>query len=348
MAARLIESSNRSTSMLYGTVSNERQRQHFQHPDGPLDFGRIPSAEAACVVIDDTHVSRHQLRVEEVSDNRVRIENNGRSTVFFRDGSRLEPQSADHRSLPVHLTVGHSVIELSFAPLNVNSARASATFAVDHYDDVVFLTLGDSTLDFPFPMAIGYRQLTNFATYTERYKELLRLAENLIAFVGSAMLASLTPERLRELNHKLSRPALEYWKGGISPGNWLDLCIHATLQMSEQPENALTKQFIDLKSHKETKGSLGETFRMLVRAKNDFKHDRGPSVESECQQGCIAIGELLNRVFDALSFLKSHTLYLVQDVNPHRRGNLADVMLLKCMGGNPGFLTEQRVLPPTI
>jgi hypothetical protein len=333
--------------MLYGTVTNERQRQHFQHPSGTLDFGRLPSTESACVVIDDTHVSRQQLRVEEVADRKVRLENTGRSTVFFRDGTRLGPQESDDREMPIHLTVGHSVIEFSFEPLHISSARASGTLAVDQFDDVVFLTLGDSTLDFQFPMAIGYRQLTGFATYTERYKELLRLGENLIAFVASTMLALLDTERLMALNKKLSGPALGYWKGGISPGNWLDFCIHATLQMAEQEENELTKHFIKLQMHKEKKGSLGETFRKLLRAKNDFKHDRGPSVESEYHQACITVSDLLNRAFDSLGFLKSHTLYLVRDVNPHRRGNLADIVLLKCMGGNPGFLTEQRVQPPT-
>lgn len=333
--------------MLYGTVTNERQRQHFQHPSGSLSFGRLPSAETACVVIDDTHVSRYQLLVEETADKKVRLENTGRSTVFFRDGSRLGPQESDEREMPVHLTVGHSVIEFSFEPLNISSARASGTLAVDQFDDVVFLTLSDTIHDFPFPIATGYRQLTGLATYTERYKELLRLAENLIAFVGSATLALLDPDRLKALDQKISGPALGYWKGGISPGNWLDFCIHATLQMAEQPRNELTEHFIKLQMHKEKKGSIGETFRKLVRAKNDFKHDRGPSVESEYHQACIGVSDFLNRAFDLLGFLKSHTLYLVRDVNPHRRGTMADIVLLKCMGGNPGFLTEQRVCPPT-
>lgn len=333
--------------MLYGSVTNERQRQHFQHASGPLDFGRLPSSENACVVIDDTHVSRQQLRVEETAERKVRVENTGRSTVFFRDGTRLTPQESDEREMPIHLTVGHSVIEFSFEPLHMSSARLSGTLAVDQFDDVVFLTLNDASHDFQFPMATGYRQLTGYATYTERYKELLRLAENLIAFIASTTLALLEPERLKALNQKLSGPALGYWKGGISPGNWLDFCIHATLQMPEQEGNELTEQFIKLQIHKEKKGSLGETFRKLVRAKNDFKHDRGPSVESEYHQACITLSDYLNRVFDLLAFMKSHTLYLVRDVNPHRRGNLADIVLLKCMGGTPGFLTENRVQAPT-
>lgn len=333
--------------MLYGTVTNERQRQHFQHAEGPLEFGRLPTTDMACVVIDDTHVSRHQLRVEEISDKQVRLENVGRSTVFFRDGTRLAPNESDARGVPIHLTVGHSVIEFSLEPLHISSARVSGTLAVDQFDDVVFLTLGDSTLDFPFPIATGYRQLTGFATYTERYRELLRLAENLIAFVGSVALSLLEPDRLLALNQRLSGPALGYWKGGISPGNWLDLAVHASLQMAEQEQNPLIAGFVKLQLQKEKKGSLGETLRKMLRAKNDYKHDRGPAVESECHQACIAISDLLNRAFDSLGFLRAFTLYLVRDVNPHRRGNMADIVLLKCMGGNPGFLTETRVQPPT-
>ena len=334
--------------MLYGTVTNERQRHGFQHGTGPLNFGRLKHEELECVVIDDAYVSRDQLQIEDIGDERIRLDNRGRSTVFFRDGTRLLPNENGERALPIHLTIGQTVIEVSAKPLE--DPRLSGirnTIQIDSFSDVALVTLDDSAHGFPFPLATGYRQLNSCANSAERYKELLRQSENILAFLGSLSLALIDDSFRAELASSLGRSPVEYWRGGISPGHWLELTIHTTRLLQKQNGGPLAKELAGLDLNRENRG-LGKTLRALIKAKNDHKHDRGPSIDSEYQTGCVFVSSQLDQVFQSLSFLKQLRLLLVRDINPHRRGDKADVVFLRCMGSNPGFLTEQWVHAPNL
>jgi hypothetical protein len=333
--------------MLYGEVTNDRQRQQFQHGAGPLNFGRLALENIASVVIDDSHVSRDQLRIEELDGNRVKLDNRGRSTVFFRDGAKLTPSESCELPLPLHITIGQTVIEISSESQDPSLSGARRTIMVDSFKDVALVTLGDVAHDFQFPIAAGYRQLNSFASDAERYKEVLRLAENILAFLGSLSLALLDDERRSQISAALGQPSASFWQGGISPGHWLQLAIHATRRLRDQGDSPLAKQFGALELNRENRG-LGKLLRSLIQAKNDFKHDRGPSVESEYKAACLLITGVLGQVFGSLRFLKEHRMYLVRDVNPHRRGDMADVVFLRCMGSNPGFLTEQWEYFPSL
>ncbi|MCG8586279.1 MAG: hypothetical protein MI757_16350 [Pirellulales bacterium] len=333
--------------MLYGTVTNDNQRQQFKHSGGPLNFGRLPHAEVSCVVINDNHVSRDQCRMEEIAGDKVRVENRGRSSLFFRDGTKLVRTEAADFSLPLHITVGRTVIEVSTAPIELAPSSGQSTFEADSYEQVLFLALVDAANDFQYPLATGYRQLNSFSSNAERYKELMRLAENVLAFIASLSLTLLDEERRNRLPERLGRPLVDSWQGGISPGDWLDLSIHGIESLKEQADTEVARGLAGLEVKSEKKG-LGKNLRALIRAKNDFKHDRGPSVETEFRDGCIALCALLSESFEMLAFLKSHPIFLVRDVNPRRRGSMADIVLLSCMGNNPGFMTEQRVHPPTL
>jgi len=333
--------------MLYVEVTNDRQRQQIQHGSGPLNFGRLALEDTASVVIDDAHVSRDQMRIEELEGGRVQLDNRGRSTVFFQDGARLGPSQSRELPLPLHITIGQTVIEVSSESLDPSLSGDRRTIAVDSFKDVAFVTLGDTAHDFQFPIAVGYRQLNSFATDAERYKEVLRLAENVLAFLGSLSLAVLDDERRLHISKAVGQPAISSWQGGISPGHWLQLAIHATRGLGDQGDTSLARQLGGLELNRENRG-LGKLLRFLIRAKNDFKHDRGPSVESEYKAACLLITGVLSQVLGTLRFLKEYRMYLVRDVNPHRRGEMADVVFLRCMGSNPGFLTEQWVYSPSV
>jgi hypothetical protein len=218
---------------------------------------------------------------------------------------------------------------------------------VDSFTDVAFVALGDAAHDFQFPIATGYRQLNSIAADAERYKQVLRLAENVLAFLGSISLAILDDERRLEISEALGQPAASFWQGGISPGHWLQLAIHATRRLRDQADSSLAEQLAGLELNRENRG-LGKLLRSLIQAKNDFKHDRGPSVESEYKAACLLLTGVLSQVLGTLRFLKEYRMYLVRDVNPHRRGDMADVVFLRCMGSNPGFLTEQWVYSPSV
>jgi hypothetical protein len=333
--------------MLYVGVTNERQKQQFQHGSGPLNFGRLALEDVASVVIDDAHVSRDQLRIEELEGGQVKLENRGRSTVFFRDGAKLPPRESRELSLPLHVTVGQTVIEVSSESKDPSLSGDRRTIMVDSFKDVAFVALGDTADDFQFPIATGYRQLNSFTTDAERYKEVLRLAENTLAFLGSVSLAVLDDERRVQMSEALGQPTTSFWQGGISPGHWLQLAIHATRRLRDQSDSQLAEHLGGLELNKENRG-VGKLLRSLVQAKNDFKHDRGPSVASEYKVACLLVTGVLSQVLGYLRFLADFRFYLVRDVNPHRRGNMADVVFLRCMGSNPGFLTEQWVYAPSV
>jgi len=66
---------------------------------------------------------------------------------------------------------------------------------------------------YPYPLAYPYRKLTSIDLIQDLYMEQLRVAENILAFLGSITLALLGEKNLKEIEIK---------KGGISPGTWRD------------------------------------------------------------------------------------------------------------------------------
>ena len=100
--------------MLRIHVTNETQNDQWTHAAGPVDLGRAP-AESGTVprfIIQDSYVSRSQLRVEAVGTGQVRIENLGKA-LDLPDGSALQPKEIKIFPLPVRMTAGFSRVEIS-------------------------------------------------------------------------------------------------------------------------------------------------------------------------------------------------------------------------------------------
>lgn len=99
--------------MIKVLVVNRKQRLEIEHPNGPLEFGRIPKEGGRQIVVDDIAVSRDQLLVEELPSGRLSLQNlSGRVTIRFADGMMFPPGGSSERSLPVRLTVGDTLIEM--------------------------------------------------------------------------------------------------------------------------------------------------------------------------------------------------------------------------------------------
>ena len=105
---------------LHIEVSNPAQRTAFEHPSGPLEFGRGPQHELPrCVIAGDQSVSRDQLRVEPLADGRIRLENLSANTPVVVEGQSdpiIHLQARD-LSVPVAVTAGRTRIE--FRPVAV-------------------------------------------------------------------------------------------------------------------------------------------------------------------------------------------------------------------------------------
>jgi adenylate cyclase len=103
--------------MLRVCVSNQRQQKRLEHGAGPLEFGRMEHPQGLPrVVLADPHVSREQLRVTETPEGRLEVQNlSTRTPVYFSDGQVLEANTTRQFNLPVRLTAGTTLIEISLA-----------------------------------------------------------------------------------------------------------------------------------------------------------------------------------------------------------------------------------------
>ena len=75
--------------MLQIHLSNKREQQHFEHASGPLEFGRGPQRNCMprCI-IQDLYVSKDHLRLLELDDGQVRVENlSQRNSIRLADSS---------------------------------------------------------------------------------------------------------------------------------------------------------------------------------------------------------------------------------------------------------------------
>ena len=90
-------------------VANGAVRTEFEHPSGPLEFGRGPQRDIPrCVIAGDQSVSRDQLRIEPLADGRLRLENLSANTPVVVEGQSdpiIHLQGRDI-ALPAAVAVG--------------------------------------------------------------------------------------------------------------------------------------------------------------------------------------------------------------------------------------------------
>jgi adenylate cyclase len=99
--------------MLSIQVVNDKQNQHLDHASGPLELGRGPQRDVKRFMVEDISVSRDQLRVEEVGEGRIRVENLSlKIPVALADGTSVPMGGSRDLSLPVCLAVGQTRIDI--------------------------------------------------------------------------------------------------------------------------------------------------------------------------------------------------------------------------------------------
>jgi len=100
--------------MLKIAIWNGRQQLSTIHEDGPIEFGRGPKREAERIVINDKHVSRDHLRVEERPGGSVRLENiSSTSEVDLENHERIAPGGMATAALPIRVVLGRTMLDLS-------------------------------------------------------------------------------------------------------------------------------------------------------------------------------------------------------------------------------------------
>ena len=101
--------------MLCFSIKNDRQNKQFDHPAGPIEFGRGPQGELPRFVLDDGFVSRDHLRVEEISGGRARVRNlSTKHPIELSDGAQIPASDSLELILPIQLTLGETVVGIAF------------------------------------------------------------------------------------------------------------------------------------------------------------------------------------------------------------------------------------------
>ena len=98
--------------MFHVTLINPDQHEELSHDRGPLELGRAPREDVARLTVNDEYISRRQLRLLELPDGRVQVDNLG-ADVVVSDGTTLRRGAQHYVRLPATLTRGHTRIELS-------------------------------------------------------------------------------------------------------------------------------------------------------------------------------------------------------------------------------------------
>ena len=190
---------------------------------------------------------------------------------------------------------------------------------------------------YPFPLAYSYRLLAGYVDSRELLQHQLRVAENILAFLGSISLAILNDSDRREVGGSIR----SYWTRGISPGDWKDIIRRCSLQFKEYEGNPLTTSIQSLKAESEKRG-FGKELSFLIKMKNDWKHDRAPTVETEVRSLSKNLQESLDSCMASLKFLTRHPIRQVEQLDIERRQT--GRVHLKCRritGDHPGFRQEK-------
>jgi hypothetical protein len=191
---------------------------------------------------------------------------------------------------------------------------------------------------YPFPIAYSFRLLASIVNPAELYKEQLRVAENLLAFLALVSLSLLQKKDLAEAGINLR----DYWQGGISPGDWKAITARSSKIFATYKDVPLAAAIQRLNIGSEKKG-FGVTAKFLVEALNNFKHHRGPAVEEDYVRASKEVEAALIDAMEKIAFFTEYPIRQVQDINARRRSEKVDLRCLRYTGDHPGLPQEQVV-----
>jgi hypothetical protein len=189
---------------------------------------------------------------------------------------------------------------------------------------------------YPFPIAYGYRLLDGILPSSDLYREQLRVGENLLAFVASVCLSLIQPAD----RHSTGIDLKSYWQGGISPGHWKDMIARCSKVLSSYKDHPLAAGIARLNIGSEARG-VGKDVQAIIRSKNDFKHDRGPTTETDIIAATREMSAILERLMISLGFFTEYPIRQVIDMNSGRHAATIALRCLVFAGDHPGLRHEE-------
>jgi hypothetical protein len=188
---------------------------------------------------------------------------------------------------------------------------------------------------YPFPIAYGYRLLASISNPTDLYKEQLRVGENILAFLASVAMSLIQPADRASVGLDVR----DVWDGGASPGHWREIIGKCCKVLSTYKDHPLSASIVRLHITAE-KRAFGAAVQQIIAAKNDFKHDRGPRTEEECDARTKEMQRTLDDCITALAFFTEYPIRQIIDVDVTRTGEVK-LRCLTLVGDHPGLPQEE-------
>jgi hypothetical protein len=257
--------------------------------------------------------------------------------VLHRDkGGPSEPSDESTPSSPSASSKPPS-INVDETPEHKRVAASDAAYASPNIQSGNELEYRISS-SYPFPVAFGFRSLMSIVDPRDLYREQLRIAENMLAFLASVSLTLLREED----REKAGIYPREYWLTGISPGDWKDIVGRCSKVFAEYQNNPLALAIYRLNIRLDKKG-FGHDIAKLIQAKNDYKHDRGPFVLEDIAGASKEVQDRLKRCMEAIAFFVDYPIRQVEDFNVSRSGNEFFLKCLRYVGDHPSFPQEEVI-----
>jgi type I restriction-modification system DNA methylase subunit len=197
---------------------------------------------------------------------------------------------------------------------------------------------------YPFHLAFGLRALQAELNLSIRYKGMLRYAENILALLATAGLAlvgvaNVPAAEKSELRERMSLA----WRGGISPGNWLDLWRRTCSSLRANAEYPYVANFAaaPVKGRGGRSSVLADRFEAFVSEINNEKHHRGPSNEHEIEEAAKRLEANLHDALRLLKFTVQAPIARIVDVDTDWETGLCAADALVYRGDHPTLPSEQ-------
>jgi len=92
---------------------NQLERQDLEHKSGPLEIGRGPKREAARLIVQDPYVSKDHVRLSELPNGKVRVENlSSKQPIWTSATTNIAPMSLQEVIIPCRLTIGDTILDI--------------------------------------------------------------------------------------------------------------------------------------------------------------------------------------------------------------------------------------------
>jgi type I restriction enzyme M protein len=206
---------------------------------------------------------------------------------------------------------------------------------------------------YPFPIAFPYRGISSIHEISEKYREQLRVAENLLAFLANIGIELCCFCEVLDLdeNITLTAPSLyKFFGGGISPGDWQNIAYSSGYLLRNVDDYSLAKSFSSLwfKGSKSKASAFTKNTKRLAELKNDYKHDRGPNISIEFEEASAEVKSLLDQCYEEISFLVKYPIRSIEAMDIDWRSDEAIFDTLEYVGDHPALPKTRASYPKSL